>query len=295
MPRSSDPRASEALKRFGNPYAFAEPDEVEADSRDAIAVSRRRLQNQWAHLNSSGGFDAASDAPGGARPNRRGMQDIEDAVSKLHRRLWEKRYELLPERLDDIDPVDLLDPSLAFGLIGYDFSRVAALGNMRVGAVTVEVAGRIDTTARSVEVGMHLPMSSVRFTAAHELGHAVLHPELGVMHRDIAQDGIALGSDLVEKEANRFATLFLMPERLVRAKFRALFLADRFEVSEESAFALAGCTVDALTRRHGTRRALSTLLAGTPRYNGRQVTPLHEQFRVSSKTMAIRLEELDLI
>jgi hypothetical protein len=279
-----------------NPYAFVDrDDESAASSRAAIARSRRLLENQWAHLDGSGGFEAIVDPHRHPGRSRIEVGRIEGAVHELHRQLWTQRHHLLPCRTDEIDPIDLLDPSLAFQLVGFRFEYVDGLGDMRVGATSVSVAGRIDTHSRSVAVGMQLPAQTRRFTAAHELGHAMLHPDLGVLHRDVAVDGSAIGADLTEREANRFATLFLMPEKLVRSKFKAIFRADGFDVTEATAFALAGRTVDALARSHGSRRALSRLLASTPRYDGRQVVPLHELFRVSRETMAIRLEELDLV
>lgn len=56
-----------------------------------------------------------------------------------------------------------------------------------------------------------------RFTAAHELGHAVLHKEK--MGRFIADATISEADDAtteMEREANRFAAELLMPEEVVR-------------------------------------------------------------------------------
>ena len=59
-----------------------------------------------------------------------------------------------------------------------------------------------------------------RFTAAHELGHAVLHRDR--MGRFRADETIAEGADQpddqLEREANRFAADLLMPEELIRAR-----------------------------------------------------------------------------
>jgi len=59
-----------------------------------------------------------------------------------------------------------------------------------------------------------------RFTAAHELGHAVLHRDR--MGRFRADASIAEGAnqpdDALEREANRFAAELLMPEAVVRIR-----------------------------------------------------------------------------
>lgn len=63
------------------------------------------------------------------------------------------------------------------------------------------------------------PVGRRRFTAAHELGHAVLHRE--TMGRFVIDPDIAEADDAtteVEREANRFAAELLMPEPVVRAR-----------------------------------------------------------------------------
>jgi Zn-dependent peptidase ImmA (M78 family) len=115
------------------------------------------------------------------------------------------------------------------------------------------------------------------------------------MHRDKPLDGSPASADRVEVEANKFATLFLMPARLVRTRFAELFQAQTFELTEESAFALAGCSLSDFQRSHRTHRHVSRAVASAPRFNGRHFTPLCEQFRVSREAMAIRLEELSLV
>jgi Zn-dependent peptidase ImmA (M78 family) len=58
-----------------------------------------------------------------------------------------------------------------------------------------------------------------RFTAAHELGHAVLHRER--MGRFISDPSVSESGDAVEpmeREANRFAAELLMPEEVLRAR-----------------------------------------------------------------------------
>jgi Zn-dependent peptidase ImmA (M78 family) len=106
-----------------------------------------------------------------------------------------------------------------------------------------------------------------RFSLAHELGHAVMHvgrtvaPEgeafiskpLEILFRD---DVAQRGTDQREIEANAFAAALLMPEPLVRQRFRTLWdrqpshnidrvvaeLADDFDVSSQAMrFRLVNC------------------------------------------------------
>jgi hypothetical protein len=66
-----------------------------------------------------------------------------------------------------------------------------------------------------------------RFTAAHELGHFVLHREtMGRFQADtkqsVLEDAEPDTAALMEREANRFAAELLMPEEVCRARADAL-------------------------------------------------------------------------
>lgn len=60
-----------------------------------------------------------------------------------------------------------------------------------------------------------------RFTAAHELGHLILHEgkelivDQAVLRVDLRNDISSMGTDSEEVEANTFAAALLMPERIV--------------------------------------------------------------------------------
>lgn len=58
-----------------------------------------------------------------------------------------------------------------------------------------------------------------RFTAAHELGHAVLHrARMGRFRKDVSISEDAYDPDELEREANRFAAELLMPAEVVVAR-----------------------------------------------------------------------------
>jgi len=296
-----------------NPYAHTESLEQEGgaslDARAAtmaeVAASRRLLENPYAHLGEAGAFEALAskgtehDATANSQPARHSPhawsdQEIEAKAAELHRLLWRRRKEIWAEGVPQ-DPVDLLDPAVALHVLGYDFQYVEGLGQMRGTAGLIEVGGLIDNSAKLVRVARQFAPAVRSYTGAHELGHAVLHQHLAVLHQDKPCDGISMPRDRVEVEANKFAKLFLMPAKLVAARFTELFLVTRFEVTEESAFALVGRSSPELLRLAPTRRDLAKLLASAERFNGRYFVPLHAQFRVSREAMAIRLEELSLV
>jgi hypothetical protein len=63
------------------------------------------------------------------------------------------------------------------------------------------------------------PLGRRRFTAAHELGHAVLHrAKLGRYRADAIVEEAAEPTDQLEREANRFAAELLMPVEICEAR-----------------------------------------------------------------------------
>jgi Zn-dependent peptidase ImmA (M78 family) len=192
------------------------------------------------------------------------------------------------------DLVDMLDPSVALDLIGYDFDLDETLGQSHINGRLLEVAGVIDDSSRRVRISRQFSNDVRVFTAAHELGHALLH-EAGGLHRDRPLDGETLSRHGIEFEADKFATYFLMPEKLVRARFTNFFATDRFVVNEETVFALSRSSLPEFQQKFRTLRDVSRALANAEYYDGRRFISLARQFRVSIGAMAIRLEELGLL
>ena len=112
-------------------------------------------------------------------------------------------------------------------------------------------------------INMHHLRHRQRFTIAHEIGHAKLHDS------DTYLDGLATlrfrdgksatGTDIEEREANRFAAAVLMPAAWVRRRFLGL-----------------------VTGRRPTEEA-------------KAITRLASEFDVSPQAMQFRLVNLDLI
>jgi Zn-dependent peptidase ImmA (M78 family) len=83
------------------------------------------------------------------------------------------------------------------------------------------------------------PKVRQRFTVAHEIAHAVLHPEMigdGITDDAMWRSGLP---QTAEYQANRMAADILMPEHLVREKTKnglwtPATLARQFEVSNQS-------------------------------------------------------------
>jgi Zn-dependent peptidase ImmA (M78 family) len=180
-------------------------------------------------------------------------------------------------------------------LIEYEFHEESA-GRYSSPKGSFVVAGLTDTKNRRIVVTPDCPTNQRRFTGAHELGHASLHSGRGVsIHRDKPIDHLRTLRTPEEWEADRFATYFLMPERLVRSEFKKRFLTDPFELTQDSAFGLSGVDGARLVRELTSRRKISRYLVQATSFNGSHFNSMAVYFRVSVEAMAIRLEELDLI
>lgn len=163
----------------------ASPEEIHRD--------RLRLQNPYAHaehLRSPEENKPVVDFPVGLSAARiRGgkklddeftEQEIEDIARRLQNGLWTNREAIWGEPKS---PVEVLDPSVGLEAIGYVCQQVPSLGRFSVGGDEFEVAAVIDERKNEVKVSGENRLDILRFTTAHELGHALMHESDG-LHRD---------------------------------------------------------------------------------------------------------------
>ena len=315
MTKSLSEKITESRRLLENQYAYLDDlggysalprhDELKEASSEEVARSRWLLQNPYAHQDESGSFSALSShshkqldiftaAPQKiTKEYRHSHIEIEQRARNLHKRIWQNRNKIWSNAIPS-NPIDMLDPVIALKLIGYDCDLDETLGQFYSDGKIIEVAGTIDKSSTKVRISRRFENNIRNFTAAHELGHALLHQTSG-LHRDRPLDGANISRDSVELEADKFATFFLMPRKLVKTTFRKFFLTDKFFPNEETAFALGLGGFMELKEKVTSIRQLSKMLASTEHYNGRHFISLANQFRVSTEAMAIRLEELELL
>ncbi len=317
MKKSMLERIQLSRRQLLNPYAYLDdrgnfnacaPKE-EPNHDHKVSNSRLLLQNPFAHLNDKGSFDAAlpPSTKGefilptqtlrkfipGTKKNRYGYSEIESIANQLLRGMWANREKIL---IFEDDPMQVINSSLAIEAIGYNLQLDESLGHFQQNGKSVEVAGIIDNDNKAVHISRQFPLHIRNYTAAHELGHAVLHEGTG-LHRDRALDGVILGGKRspTELEADKFASFFLMPAKQVRAKFKQLFLTDQFSINENTLFGLDSHTATKFRENRSNLRSIARELANLEHYNGGHFASLAQQFGVSVEAMAIRLEELKLI
>ncbi len=161
----------------------------------------------------------------------------------------------------------------------------------------MRVAGLLDRQAKKIAVATQFSKEIVRFTAAHEIGHWLLHPH-EIMHRDRPIDGsnnIEEARSAIEKEADYFSACFLMPENLLITKFEEMFGNEPFIFDDTAAFNMSPSDPDILLNADEDSLDREFALAKCTRYNGRQVYSLSQKFGVSNSAMAVRLKKLKLI
>ncbi len=249
-------------------------------------VDQRELY--YAELNSllSGSWDES----------KLSYSDIEEIVRRLQNTLWTHR-KIIWRKNSPESPMDILNPKNALVALGYKFDQPESLGRHRIQGNIFEIAGVIDKSKKTVSISKKFPLETRNFTAAHELGHALLHKQ-SVLHRDRPLDGSSANvRDVQELQADKFASFFLLPKRQVEAIFLELFILKKFIITDDTVFALNQKNVKVSEFRVKCKdlRGLSRFIAENEHFNGRTFKSLSKIFHVSVETMAIRLEELELV
>lgn len=335
MTGSQDDGLRARKRLLQNPYAFIEelePEEAHRagprrNSSNSLSFSeatkadlrsaRLAAQNPYSYLDGEGNFSAMiRETPKEVVPSREKNpgksyfprfetprlkragsytdEEIETVARKMQQFLWEHRYEIWQTNTPS-DPIEVLDLEVASEVNGYSYSHSEGLGRSDGRHGRFEVAGIIDSQSNQIIISRQFDPQAQRFTGAHELGHAVLHAPSGVVHRDRSMDGSSRARDTMEREADKFASYFLMPGKLVKKEFLSIFGVSPFVLNEASAFALIGEGLIEAERRFSSVRELALLLGSVESYNGRRHVSLCQKFGVSRMAMAIRLEELGIV
>lgn len=212
-------------------------------------------------------------------------KDIQNVLWKFRDLIWKKKV--------PTHPIGVLNPAKVIKLLKYAYTEVDTLG---VTELNDEIGGIIDNQNDTILISKMYPSEVKNFTSAHEMAHALLHDDL-VLHRDkpLNRPNTSQTRPTKEKEADKLASYFLMPEKLVRQIFKQLFLTNNLIISDQTSFALANCSPYELRKQIKSKRAFSRLIAKSTFYNLTPFTPIHKIFNVSIEAMAIRLEELNLI
>lgn len=203
----------------------------------------------------------------------------------------------MKERPGFLSPMQMIEPEVVAGYLGYELTREPSLGNWGSRESKFEIAGLLDQQRRIIRVSLKFRHAEGRFTAAHELGHVVLGHPGTIIHRDRPIFDIPrAGKDRIEKEADYFAACLLAPRRLIEEQFEKRFgLRAPLPLTDAVAFNLCGSSAHALMGAGPASYMFAAAVASTRSFNGAHFRSLAETFNISVGAMAIRLRELRLI
>lgn len=224
---------------------------------------------------------------------------IEKQARCLQLQLWNTRDILWKDSVPT-NPLEILQPGVALRAIGYEIKSARAIEETSLQGNRLQIAGELDPQRKIVRISSRFPADQQAFTAAHELGHIVLNHSIsntdGTIHRDRPLPELGqISRSPQEREADWFATCFLMPQKQVVQYFERQFRTRRFVLDDDTAFALCAKSFDAVRERCRSLRGLTLMLASANIYGGVPIAPLHKIFGVSRLAMAVRLEQTGLV
>ena len=221
---------------------------------------------------------------------------IEQQVRALQAEIY-RSAELLHPKYSG-EPLELLEPRILAQVLGADFVEQPGLSfqPFPYQGKMMRTAGLIHRPSNQIAIDPNFPIPVRRFTGAHECGHWELHPS-EMLHRDLPLDGGPLNHvrSQIEREADYFATLFLMPRRQVLKEFRKRFGTEKLVFNNTVAHNICPEQPDKLLYADAESREREKALASCRIVGGRSLPSLAQLFRVSVETMTIRLEELELV
>lgn len=217
---------------------------------------------------------------------------INDAVKNLHRDLWLTHAE---GARDSSTLISLLEPSIAAKMLGFELKYVSFIKPDTAG---YRPAGFLDRDNNEILISTQFSLAEQRFTAAHELGHAILHKNQSLFRdRPTSWQKQDLASrPLIEFEADNFGAKYLMPPKLIRLQFESRFhVKTPYTFDDTWAFHLSPQDPDSLLTDGDVELERGFALAKARTFNRNHFVPLHKQFGVSPSAMAYRLIELNLV
>jgi Zn-dependent peptidase ImmA (M78 family) len=160
-----------------------------------------------------------------------------------------------------------------------------------------EAAGLWQRDRSTILVSTRFSYETQRFTAGHEIGHYILHPQVGdrTLHRELPVGAHTSYRPLLEQEADHFSACLLMPRGAVIAEFDARFGSKHPLVLTDTVAYHLKADERVLFAQPARSLMFAEAVAKTQQFDRRRFQSLASFFGVSPRAMAIRLEELGLV
>jgi hypothetical protein len=219
-------------------------------------------------------------------------RSVEERARQLQIELWDRQCSLWPG--EKVTPIDVCDPWVAAQYLGFEVQEgcVDSPGT-RSG---FQLGGFLNRPAKLIGLSDQQKPQTMRFTLAHEVGHVLLHPGLH-HHRELPLHGITEPREAVEpkeRQANHFAGCFLVPQKQLKLAFAQSFGVERLTLTDDVAYELLGSNFMALMNSPYDSLHFERVVAQAQRFRGRHFGALHELFKVSPTTLAVRLRQCNL-
>lgn len=160
-----------------------------------------------------------------------------------------------------------------------------------------EAAGLWRRDRSTILVSARYSFEVQRFTAAHEIGHFILHPQVGdrTLHRELPLNGTRSNRSSLEQEADYFSACLLMPRKAVISEFDARFTSKHPLVLTETVAYHLKIDIGTLFSQPRGSLLFAEAVARAQQFDRARFQSLAQFFGVSARAMAIRLEELGLV
>lgn len=218
---------------------------------------------------------------------------IEKEARRLQVEIWTRRD--LHYRFGAPDIPTLFDPRNVADHCGLYFDTRDRLDTDYAGGG--EAAGIWQRDRSTVLVSTKYSFETQRFTAGHEIGHFILHPQVGdrTLHRELAVDGPRAHRPPLEKEADHFSACLLMPRNAVIKEFDARFGTKHPLVLTETVAYHLKMDPGLLFSQPRGSPLFAEAVARAQQFDRGRFKSLANYFGVSVRAMAIRLDELGLV
>ena len=223
--------------------------------------------------------------------------EIAEEARKLRYDIWKHRGEIWP--YSAVKPFDCLNPEIAAKYLGYTYESISEWGDRRFSKGGV--VGLFNRRDKRILIDGSRKYVEQRFTAAHELGHAVLHGHIKEvdMHRErpiIGSWAADNSRNWIEREADYFACCFLIPEPALIKEFELRFGPAPIHINTQVAFWISNGNqkaVEYVSRDSINREmAIASCQGFGPEKHFKSLAQI---FNVSVTAMAWRIKELELI
>ncbi|UUZ76452.1 ImmA/IrrE family metallo-endopeptidase [Polaromonas sp. P1(28)-13] len=188
----------------------------------------------------------------------------------------------------------MFEPRVVAGILGLEYELRDSIG--AIDSRNAEAAGVLNRRRETISISTKFEYEIQRFTAAHEIGHYVLHPRIGyeIEHRDRPIFGMAGGRPQHEADADYFAACMLVPCNALIAEFEARFGTKKpLPYTTTTAYHVGLTIKDFETSRD--RLMFAKAVARTQSFDRLRFLSLADFFKVSVSALAIRLWECGLI